>query len=82
MQNSKDMKKRRITLSAYYGELKHKNPAKEFITEVCQKCDVTKQSVYKWMKGEIIPDKLKREAILKIVRKDYPQITENELFNI
>lgn len=44
MQNSKDMKKRRITLSAYYGELKHKNPAKEFITEVCQKCDVTGNS--------------------------------------
>lgn len=59
-----------MALREYYEELKAKDvPADEFRKKIASACGVSEKSVYRWLSGEIVPDKLKRKAIALIAEK-------------
>ena len=56
-----------MTLREHYDKLVAlKTPAQEFREGVAEACGVTEKTVYSWLSGEIIPEKLKREKIAEL----------------
>lgn len=56
-----------MALKDYYQELgKRSTPQKEFRDLICKECGVAPMTVFRWLSGEVIPDKLKREKIADI----------------
>ncbi|MCL6101010.1 MAG: helix-turn-helix domain-containing protein [Bacteroidetes bacterium] len=56
-----------MNLKEFYTELQNQpTPQKEFREKIANKCGVTEMTVYRWLSGEIIPEKLKREKIAEI----------------
>ena len=65
-----------MALKEYYDGLKTKpGRAYDFRMEIADACGVSEKSVYRWLSGEIIPDKLKRQAIASVAG-----MGEEELF--
>jgi transcriptional regulator with XRE-family HTH domain len=72
----------KMTLKGYYEELgKRSTPQKEFRDLIARECGVTSMTVYRWLSGEITPDKLKRDKISEItgmtVEELFPNIKED-----
>jgi transcriptional regulator with XRE-family HTH domain len=66
----------KMALKEYYDGLKTKPaPADDFRKKIADACGVSEKSVYRWLSGEIIPDKLKRKAIASVAG-----VGEEELF--
>ena len=61
--NAKSMSK--LTLKGYYETLG--NPQKNLRERIATECGVTTATVFRWLSGEIVPDKLKREKIAEII---------------
>jgi len=56
-----------MALKEYYERLGERStPKKEFREKVAAGCGVTEMTVFRWLSGEIVPDKLKREKIAEI----------------
>ena len=56
-----------MALKDYYKELgKRSTPQKEFRDKIAAACGVANMTVYRWMSGEIVPEKLKREKIAEV----------------
>lgn len=52
-----------------------KNEREEFVTKICLITLVDRSTVYRWLSGQVIPSKARREAISKELG-----ISEEELF--
>lgn len=59
-----------MALKDYYDGLADRTipPKKEFREKIASACGVTEMTVFRWLSGEVIPDKLKREKIAEIAR--------------
>lgn len=56
-----------MVLKEYYDKLAEKStPKKEFRDKIATACGVTEMTVFRWLSGEVVPDKLKREKIAEI----------------
>jgi len=56
-----------MDLREFYNELQTQpTPQKEFRDRIASACGVTEMTVYRWLSGDIIPEKLKREKIAEI----------------
>ena len=56
-----------MALKEYYAELGTRStPCKEFRDRLVNECGVKPMTVFRWLSGEVIPDKLKREKISEI----------------
>lgn len=65
-----------MTLKDYYTDLKARpTPADLFRKKIAEDCGVDERTTYRWLTGEIIPDKLKRKAIANVAG-----INEEDLF--
>ncbi len=57
-------------LKDYYKKLKNKtveSPKKAFIRKAMKECDVkSEQTIYRWISGEVKPDKLRQEKLSKL----------------
>lgn len=58
---------KRLPLKEYYDSLVVEDPRITFRDKLAKECDVTIMTVYRWINGEVVPDKLKRERIAEIV---------------
>ena len=52
------------------------NQRNEVIAQLAIRCRVTSVTVYRWLRGDFIPDALKRKVIA-----EYLQISEKELWS-
>lgn len=52
-----------------------KNEREEFVTKICQTTLVDRSTVYRWLSGQVMPSKARREAISRELG-----IPEEELF--
>ena len=73
MNESKVFVKSPMALKDYYKSLR--DSASLFVKEIAENCGVSERTVYNWINGEIIPDKLVREKIATII-----EIPEEILF--
>ena len=65
-----------VTLSEYYKQLRDAPaPQRDFREKIARACGVSDMTVYRWLSGEIVPEKLKREKIAEITG-----LTVDELF--
>lgn len=56
-----------MALKDYYEKLGQRStPRKEFRSRVATECGVAEMTVFRWISGEVIPDKLKQEKIAEI----------------
>ena len=55
-------------------------PQKTLRERIAEECGVTAATVFRWLAGEVIPDKLKRERVVEIVSDFIPGVTEETLF--
>lgn len=56
-----------MDLKEFYNDLQSQpTPQKEFRDKIASACGVTEMTVYRWLSGEIIPEKLKREKVAEI----------------
>jgi transcriptional regulator with XRE-family HTH domain len=56
-----------MALKDYYQELgKRSTPQKEFRELLARECGVSVMTVFRWLSGDVIPDKLKRDKIAQI----------------
>lgn len=58
---------KKCPLKNYYDNLTVEDPRVQFRNKLAKECGVTIMTVYRWINGEVIPDKLKREKIAEIV---------------
>ena len=58
---------KKCPLKDYYDSLAVEDPRVQLRNKLAKECGVTIMTVYRWINGEIIPDKLKREKISEIV---------------
>ena len=68
----------------YYNSLSEQiTPRKRMRQKIAEACGVSELTVRRWAYGEIIPDKLKREKISKMlkisVNELWPSISKNDL---
>lgn len=67
-----------MNLKEFYSDLQNQpTPQKEFRDKIASACGVTEMTVYRWLSGEIIPEKLKREKIAELTG-----LPVDELFTI
>jgi len=65
-----------MNLTELYKQLRDQpTPQREFRAKIATECGVSEMTVYRWLSGEIIPDKLKREKVA-----DVTGISVNDLF--
>lgn len=65
-----------MALKEYYEDLRSiAAPADDFRKKIAEECGVSEKSVFRWLSGEVVPDKLKRRAIASIAG-----MREEELF--
>lgn len=73
------------TLSEYYKSLSHKpkapSPRSEFKKKLMEECYVAEQTVWKWLNGTVVPDKLTQEKISKITGIPVNELFKNENAN-
>lgn len=70
-----------MVLKDYYKELgKKSTPQKEFREMVASTCGVSVMTVFRWLSGEVVPDKLKREKVAEVtglpVEELFPDLTQ------
>jgi transcriptional regulator with XRE-family HTH domain len=64
-----------MALQDYYQELgKRSTPQKEFRELLATHCGVAEMTVYRWLSGEVVPDKLKREKIAEVTGKSVEEL--------
>lgn len=67
-----------MALKDYYMELgKRSTPQKEFRDLISKECGVAPITVFRWLSGDIIPDKLKREKIALICNLPIEELFPN-----
>lgn len=67
-------------LKEYYESLPERVvPKKEFRERIASACGVTEMTVFRWLRGEIKPEKLKREKIAEIVRMPVVELFPDHL---
>jgi transcriptional regulator with XRE-family HTH domain len=67
-----------MALKEYYekiGELP--TPKKEFREKVAESCGVTEMTVFRWISGKIIPEKLTREKLSEITGLSVEELFPN-----
>jgi len=56
-----------MALKDYYNKLpKGSDPKREFRKKLSKECGVTVSTVFRWLSGDVIPDKLKQQRIAEI----------------
>lgn len=56
-----------MALKDYYKDLGQRTtPQQEFRIKIALACGVSLMTVYRWISGEVIPEKLKREKIAEV----------------
>lgn len=56
-----------MTLKEFYQNLPERNaPKADFRRLLASECGVAPMTVYRWLAGEIVPEKLKREKVAEI----------------
>jgi transcriptional regulator with XRE-family HTH domain len=56
-----------MTLKDYYNNLPDSiNPRREFREHLAKECGVSVITLYRWLSGEITPDKLKMEKVAEV----------------
>ena len=68
----------KMTLKRYYDSLG--KPQTELRETISEECGVTPTTVFRWLAGEIVPDKLKRAKIAEIINRYNPDINVADLF--
>jgi transcriptional regulator with XRE-family HTH domain len=71
---------------SYYKKLEEvkspKTPKQEFRAQIAAACGVAPSTVMRWVSGEIIPEKLKREKVSELldisVEELWPNLVEEE----
>lgn len=76
--NLRLMETKKLSLKSVYDSLG--NPQKDLRERISAECGVSAPTVFRWLNGEIVPDKLKRERIVEIVKEYCPGATEENLF--
>lgn len=61
-----ELKNKPMTLRDYYNNQSLSSPQRELREKIAAACGVAEMTVYRWLSGEIVPDKLKREKIAEI----------------
>ena len=65
--NIEEFKNNPMKLNDYYKQLRDQPaPQREFREKIAAACGVSEMTVYRWLSGEIVPEKLKREKIAEI----------------
>jgi len=72
------METKKLSLKDCYESLG--KPQKTLRERIAEECGVTAATVFRWLAGEVIPDKLKRERVVEIVSDFIPGVTEETLF--
>lgn len=70
-----------MAFKEYYETLrKQPVPCDDLRKRIAEGCGVSEKTIYRWLTGEVIPDKLKREKIAEIIGQPvdvlFPNITE------
>ncbi len=69
-----------MALKEYYEKLAEKStPKKEFREKIAAECGVTEMTVFRWLSGEVVPDKLKREKIAEVTGNSVEDLFPNLL---
>lgn len=70
-----------MALKDYYNSLADRTipPKKEFREKIASACGVTEMTVFRWLSGEVVPDKLKREKIAEIANIPVQQLFPDHL---
>ena len=67
-----------MNLPEYYKQLSQS--PREFRQKLATECGVSEMTVFRWLSGEVVPDKLKRERIAEIagvpVEELFPNLNE------
>jgi transcriptional regulator with XRE-family HTH domain len=65
-----------MNLNEYYKQLQDQpSPQREFRQKIAKECGVSEMTVFRWLSGEVVPEKLKREKVAEITG-----LTVEELF--
>ncbi len=72
------METKKLSLKDCYESLG--KPQKALRERIAEECGVSAATVFRWLSGEVVPDKLKRERIVIIVSDLIPGIKEEDLF--
>jgi hypothetical protein len=57
-----------MTLREFYDQIPPRSaPRKDFRDAVAKACGVEPITIYRWLSGEVVPEKLKREEVSKII---------------
>jgi len=75
-----------MDFKTYYKKLRrvenYKTPKQEFRETIAAACGVAPSTVMRWVSGEIIPEKLKREKVAEILKINveilWPNLSEVE----
>lgn len=69
-----------MALKEYYESLPERvTPKKEFRDKIAKECGVTEMTVFRWLKGEVVPDKLKREKLAELTGESIDALFPNIL---
>lgn len=67
-----------MALKEYYEELRNQPvPCDAFRKRIASVCGVSEKTIYRWLNGEVIPDKLKREKIAEITGQPVEKLFPN-----
>lgn len=67
-----------MDLKEFYKNLPEKVvPKKDFREKIASACGVSEMTVFRWLSGEIIPEKLKREKIAEIAKMPVVELFPN-----
>lgn len=56
-----------MALKEYYESLPIDSPRIEIRDRIVNECGITKPTLYRWISGDVIPDKLKQEKVASIM---------------
>jgi transcriptional regulator with XRE-family HTH domain len=76
MEESKAIINKKITLKDHYISLRESAP--KFIKDIAEACGVSERTVYNWINGEIIPNKLIQEKISTIIQIPIEDLFPNQ----
>lgn len=70
-----------MDFKTYYSKLRevknYKTPKQEFRETIARACGVAPSTVMRWVSGEIIPEKLKREKVSELLEIPVDQLWPN-----
>lgn len=66
-----------MKLSELYESLSEKTPKTEFRELIRNECGVAEITLYRWLNGTIVPDKLKREKIAQVTGRPVEELFPN-----